>query len=394
MAITVNLLPQVDKRPALYTTKYPNGDRPHYSRTANGLRLTAPVDIDDTIGQYAALEIVGDAGFSFGTGPWRQIVLGCGFGYMYDNPLGTQVYDHLDPITGNLWEFERKTPDPLKWKVHEDAQGRRCMQTNDDGGNGFGHDTGAPLPDNTVVFFSRLVTATYSNPNTVENLQWKSVRLQNGLTVDSNANVTYHKTFDKEQSLSQRSTTTYYSNDGGTTIQARDCYSMHHPVHDGVPTLQEATDYNGTTDQFNGYLSTHECKPGATYNTKIASDTANIISQSGNNSGLRLRQSYSENTWRSIFFQDYYDEAASGNQTITQHYAFAQYGSAERLLVGDNANPYACNFPTHSLPVVKHPVTGLIVFPWFNALMDSLSGKWLHYFNDSGAHVGSIQVVI
>lgn len=384
-----------DNRPPFRTSAHKGGNRPHYSHSSNGLRLTAPFDIDDTIGQFAALEIVGDAGFSFGVGAWAQNTMGFGHGYMYDRPLNTQFFDHVDPLTGSEWQFERKTPEPNHWRVHDDANGVRCMRTDVDGGHGFGFDTGVPTPPNTIVFVSSLVTATYSNPNTVENLQWKSVRIQNALNLGDDAmNSLYHKTFDKSFDLNQRGITTRYSNDGGITRAARNCYAMHHPVHDGIPTLQEVIAFNGTPDNYDAWLKTNEVKQGTgPYNTKLG-DGGDIINTPGAPYDLRLTYSFSDATWRTTFFQDYYDEAESGDQTLLRYYNLVQYGSAERILVGDNSDPYQCQAPAHVLPIIRHLGSNIVIIPWYKGLMNSIANKHLHYFNDEGVYSGSIQAVV
>lgn len=248
-------------------------------------------------------------------------------------------------------------------------------------------DSGIPTPENTTVFSSSLFYGEYDfqegdNPAT----QLKTVRFNNSPGLPSDAgNSFYTRTFD-HQSNPDKSCAVYYDDAG--TLRARVMYGLNHPRMDEQWTLQTVIANNGSYDTENGWIKTGEAKSGIPYNEISASDTGVI----GTGTNLRLIQSVSEGTWQTASIQDYYSNAISGDSRglmIRRADIIKQFGSAERLLIGDGPTPELSAWPVTQLPVFKHSVSNVIIFPWYKGLVDSFSGKYLHYYDDAGVYVGS-----
>jgi hypothetical protein len=384
---TVRLERCTDNRPPFRTSQAADGNRAHYAHTSNGIKLCAPLDLS-TDGQFASLQIVGDAGFSFGVGSWAQNIMGFGFGALYTNPLDTEIGTHIDPITGREWLLEASPYTDVPWKVKEHASGMRYIESkNKTGGRNIAFDSGVATPENTTVFSSSLFFGVYDFIEGENPVQLKTVRFCNVPGGEADArNSFYLHVFDKTPYNGNKSAAVYYDDAG--VLRIRGVRPAHHPEMNSEWTLQIVVANSGSYDQENGLITTADARESANYSELNAADNGTI----GTGTNLRLMQSQGLGTWRVANIQDYYDDAIEGesrNLTFRRADIIKQFGSAERLMIGDGITPALSTWPVTNIPIILHVNTNTIVFPWHKGMIDSFAGKYLHYFNDAGTYVGS-----
>ena len=384
---TVRLERCTDKRHPLRTTKFTDGSRPFFQVENNGLRLCAPADLA-TNGQYASLTIT-DSSFEFEPEmmPWSQAIFGYGFSPMDLLSVGTQIPEFSDPVTRSLWQMERTSPDPDTWRPVE-IDGQRWMRSDKQGGHAFYFDSEVNTPNNTYQLTCSLVRADYeADPEVPDvNRQWKSIRWQSDANVDSDGFNLYAKTFDQDFSLSQRSITVRYWDEDDSVWRNGNCYSMQHPVHDNNITQQILMGFSGVRDTFTGFLKTAESKAGVPYSERSGSDQP--LGEAG---ALRLMSVVgNQGHWKTTFFQDYYDNM-NGSRSTWRRDTFTQYGSLARIQIGDASTPATSSF-NYVAPIVGRVDANTIQILFWKSLFADWDGLWLHYFNQAGVYVKSMQV--
>lgn len=126
------------------------------------LAYSAPEGIAD--GNNITLTTDGSGGWDFGTGPSELATLGFGQGLLYTAALGPNLQDHVDPLSGVTWDWERNL-DPTR-EIVEDS-GIRALKMPDGNGGFLTWVFGSQIPENGKLFISTLSKSNYGFVNSI-----------------------------------------------------------------------------------------------------------------------------------------------------------------------------------------------------------------------------------
>jgi len=370
---TITIRQNADGLPPLATSLYPNGDRPYYSHTENNIRIVATYGVPNNC--VASVELLAGSGLTYSTPPTNRIYMGFGQGVLYTSSAGASIGNHTDVVTGKNWTFE--TPRTLV-----DDSGYRYLSTGG-GGSGITFDNGATIPLGSIVYQSSVTKASADAVNVGGDTQWKTYRIYDA-TENANNSI-YFKTFGDSQTGTGKGEVDIYGGTGTSYVY----YNGDHPTLDNKWTFSGWTLKYSSLDTIDGLVLGRTIRndgtglfnggyTNATYPT-MGSDTAVAI---------KLADSSSANRWQKFFCQDFIN--FSTNPVVCRTDFTILIGSAARFMIANSSHP---STTTEAYDIITDYVssTKCLVRLW-KGRFASLSGKYLHYYNNNDVFVFSISL--
>lgn len=372
-----NRLPTGTAGRGFYDATYPDGDRPVDTYSIGG-GITLIVEQGSANGSFMAIELAESVPWRFGPAPTKIACLGFGKGPLYSQSVDSTVNDHIDPITGEQWNFYNTA------FVVKDNAGYRYLQGTPGGSIEF--DTGISKDDHWVHISSRVQAL-----NGVE--QWKSYRMRElefGSAVGQDQNHINQIYTNQFNGPTEKARIQAPASPGSDSVTALYSTNQLHPKFNDPWSFQALTAYSGTADQSDGLIYGANAKDGSTY--EYGGYTTNSPPRDST-VGVPLIGSSDSKRWRRIQDQNFHDNTESSGVTpiFRRSDYIMQCGSPGFLLLSD-VNSAAANGNRFALPYLWADNNRKIYSVFWKAEFASLANKYMSYV-DSSVQENSLGVV-
>ena len=326
-------------------------------------------------------ELVVSTTGSFGTGPTKQIVMGFGQGFLYDNSVGTSLSSHTDALSNEDWSYSAVYG--AKKVVLEN--GIRALLTDESNENssgslvpGFhGWDAGANLANDEKLFISRLTKARATAVGVGGSTsQYKEVRLsdQNGFGTNG------------DNYLKINPGNLSHSTGGGVWTLESDSNTLYSgpgpAMGDKWARLDNIIEM-GTLGTDDGSVIGTTISPGT--DSVIRND--DYIFSSGATSKSAIMHSSGMRT-RWVLFQEYFSYGTEVEIFVSDY--LIQIGSFARVELADTDDP-STTTEAYILPVKSWSTSTVTLHLW-KAFFSSFTGKFLHFYDEDNVFQRSVEV--